>query len=121
MKDTKSVLMCYYIPYMYISMYIYISIYIYMYIYIYIYISRRNKCGKPNYELPVEGSRKDTVLQCEFVDVHHFTLIYISIYLYMYLYMAFSIYIFQLKLCELMTKSLKLEKNCSSIHYTMLQ
>ena len=29
---------------------------------------RRSKCGKPNDELPVEGSRKDTVLQCEFVD-----------------------------------------------------
>ena len=28
----------------------------------------RSKCGKPNDELPVEGSRKDTVLQCEFVD-----------------------------------------------------
>ena len=26
------------------------------------------KCGKSNDELPVEGSRKDTVLQCEFVD-----------------------------------------------------
>ena len=36
-----------------------------LYIYI-LYI--RNKCGKPNDELPVEGSRKDTVLQCEFVD-----------------------------------------------------
>ena len=33
-----------------------------------IYIYRRSKCGKPNDELPVEGSRKDTVLQCEFVD-----------------------------------------------------
>ena len=38
------------------------------YIYIYIYIYRRSKCGKPNDELPVEGSRKDTLLQCEFVD-----------------------------------------------------
>ena len=28
----------------------------------------RSKCGKPNDELPVEGSRKDTVLQCECVD-----------------------------------------------------
>ena len=37
-------------------------------IYIYIYIYRRSNCGKPNDELPVEGSRKDTVLQCEFVD-----------------------------------------------------
>ena len=35
---------------------------------LYIYIYRRSKCGKPNDELPVEGSRKDTVLQCEFVD-----------------------------------------------------
>ena len=50
-----------------------------IYIYIYIYIYRRSKCGKPNDELPVEGSkpndelpvegsREDTVLQCEFVD-----------------------------------------------------
>ena len=36
--------------------------------FIYIYIYRRSKCGKPNDELPVEGFRKDTVLQCEFVD-----------------------------------------------------
>ena len=42
------------------------SLYI-IYIYIYIYI-RQNKCGKPNEELPVEGSRKDTLLQFEFVD-----------------------------------------------------
>ena len=27
-----------------------------------------NECGKPNDELSVEGSKKDTVLQCEFVD-----------------------------------------------------
>ena len=45
-----------------------ICIYIYIYVYICIYIYRRSKCGKPNDELPVEGSRKDTVLQCEFVD-----------------------------------------------------
>jgi len=31
-------------------------------------IYRQNKCGKPNDELPVEGSMKDTVLQCQFVD-----------------------------------------------------
>ena len=37
-------------------------------IYIYKFIYRRSKWGKPNDELPVEGSRKDTVLQCEFVD-----------------------------------------------------
>ena len=41
---------------------------LYIYIYIYIYIYRQNKYGKPNDELPVEGSKKDTVLQCEFVD-----------------------------------------------------
>ena len=34
----------------------------------YICIYRQNKCGKPNDELPVEGSKQDTVLQCEFVD-----------------------------------------------------
>ena len=32
------------------------------------YKCRQNKCGKPNDELPVEGSKKDTVLQCDFVD-----------------------------------------------------
>ena len=31
-------------------------------------IRDRNKCGKLYDELPVEGSKKDTVLQCEFVD-----------------------------------------------------
>ena len=40
----------------------------YIYIYIYIFIYRQNKCGKPHDELPVEGPKKDTVLQCEFVD-----------------------------------------------------
>ena len=39
-----------------------------LYIYIYIYIDRINNYGKPNNELPVEGTKKDTVLQCEFVD-----------------------------------------------------
>lgn len=36
--------------------------------YICIFRYRRSKCGKANDELPVEGSRKDTVLQCEIID-----------------------------------------------------
>ena len=37
-------------------------------IYIYIYIYRQNKCDTPNDELPVEGSKKGTVLQLQILD-----------------------------------------------------
>ena len=38
------------------------------FIYIYIYIYRQNKCDTPNDELPVERSKKDTVLQLQILD-----------------------------------------------------